>query len=419
MLQRISKILGLDLRYDNPVDDWDTKSIGKLIAPETFSSKKAFKLVNLVPELFFPVDFYADRISKLRFFIASQSGKEVKNTELNRLIENINPIWTFSDLAYQYVFSLLADGNAISYFQKPVNYDVLNVDSITRWDVLNPELISIDEYSGLSVLDATNVSDFIRAAKYNDSNRSRLLEKDQLFIQNYSAKKRNDSYVFSESALTPANKSIDILLAVYSARYNVYANNGAAGYLAQKTKNSTGNGIESFIDDGQNKRDEILNDINSRKGLTGKRHLWGISGVPIEFVKTIATISELMPFEETLEDAIKIAAIFQIPPVLVPRKDQSTYDNQANAEKNVWDNGLLSMANTFCQNFTKMVGLDKAKYKLMFDKSMIPALAENEIEREDLFSKRLDNYIKLNSISTTETDNTKILNKIISDYGRE
>ena len=51
---------------------------------------------------------------------------------------------------------------------------------------------------------------------------------------------------------------------------------------------------EAAIMDGS-KRDEIINDINERNGLTGSRNIWGISGIPIEFVKTLATINELMP----------------------------------------------------------------------------------------------------------------------------
>ena len=53
---------------------WDVKSIGKLVVPETLTHKNAFLLTNSVPELFFPVDFVADRVSKVRYYIADLSG---------------------------------------------------------------------------------------------------------------------------------------------------------------------------------------------------------------------------------------------------------------------------------------------------------------------------------------------------------
>jgi hypothetical protein len=70
----------------------------------------------------------------------------------------------------------------------------------------------------------------------------------------------------------------------------------------------------------------------------------------------------------------------------VPRKDQSTYDNQANAERNVWENGLLSMAQTVCDNLTKMFRIP-AGNKIFYDASNVSVLNQNESENEDLIQK--------------------------------
>ena len=192
-------------------------------------------------------------------------------------------------------------------------------------------------------------------------------------------------------------------------------NNGAAGYLAKKgTSGAAGEAMAAAIGE-DNKRDEILKDINSRNGVTGKRNLWGISGVPIEFVKTLATISELLPFEETLESSIKIASAFQIPPVLVPRKDQSTFDNQASAEKSVWENALLSQCQTVCDNLTKLFQLKKAKAKIMFDASNVSALVANEKDNEELIKLQLENISKMREIApNANIDN--MINDIIKKY---
>ncbi|WP_372934093.1 phage portal protein [Mariniphaga sediminis] len=401
---------------------YDVKSIGNLIVPEKLTDKNAFNLANSVSEIYFPVDFYADRISKLRFYIANKSGREVVNTELNRFItDRINPLYSFSDLVYQYVFSLLSDGNAINYLGVPSIYTGNpSTNNIERWDVLQPNLVSIDEYTNQSVLNIGSWNDMIRKAYYDGSgvSRSELTIKN-MAIHNYGMKKRSSSYVLSKSPLYNANKSIDVLLAVYSARYNVYANNGAAGYLSRKVSGSSGQNaaFEAAIMDGS-KRDEIIQDINERNGLTGRKNIWGISGIPIEFIKTLATIKDLMPMDETLENSIKIASVFQIPPVLVPRKDQSTYDNQENAERNVWENGLLSMAKTVSNNLTKMFGIDKVGSQIMFDTSNVSALTENKSEAEDLTMKQLQNVEKLKQINP-ELDITPIVNEIYSRYGTE
>lgn len=403
--------------YEND-SDYQIKNLGNLVVPEKLTSKNAYILANSVSEIHFPIDFYADRISKLRFFIANKSGREIVNSELNRLIsDEINPLFSFSDLVYNYVFSLLSDGNSYNYLTVPSIYRTITPSNIARWDVLQPNLIEISEQSNGSLLTISSLNDLIRKAYYLDGGITKTdLDVNKLFIHNVTSKRRAQSIILAESLLLKANKSIDTLLAVYSARYNVYANNGAAGYLAHKTTNNVGSDLEAAIS-GANKREQIINDIKERNGLVGKKNIFGISGVPIEFVKTLATINELMPLEETLENAIKIAAILQIPPVLVPRKDQSTYDNQENAERNVWENGLLSMANTVCQNLTKMFGFP-AGNQIMFDSSSVSALTENKADKEDLTAKKLSNLEKMQTLNP-EIDIKPIITEIYNGYGKE
>ena len=124
-------------------------------------------------------------------------------------------------------------------------------------------------------------------------------------------------------------------------------------------------------------REATLKDINDRNGITGNRNLWGISSVPIEFINTLADIQRLMPFEETLEDAIKIAATYQLPSVLVARKDQSTFDNQKEAERSVWENTMMSVVDTVASYFTKVWMLEGIQIKA--DYSTVSALNDNDV----------------------------------------
>jgi hypothetical protein len=130
---------------------------------------------------------------------------------------------------------------------------------------------------------------------------------------------------------------------VYSARYNVYKNNGAAGYLVKK--NVSENGVMAAVNPVD--RDAMLKDINDRNGLTGKKNLYGISSIPIEFINTLVSIKDLVPFEETISDAIQVAGVYQIPANLIPRPEQAKYENQLESEKAAWENSIKSMVNVF------------------------------------------------------------------------
>lgn len=396
-------------------DNWEIKSLGNIVVPEKFTSEKAFVLANCIPELYFPCDFYADRISKLRPYIATPAGREIANTELNRFIDNrINPLFTFSDLLYAYVFSLLSDGNSHNYLTVPSIYKDISPSTIERWDVLQPNLVTIEEHSNISILNISNMNELVKRVYYNDSGIGRgELNKDNYYIQNLASKRRANSRILTDGLLHKSQQAIDILLSVYSARYNVYANNGAAGYLARKGANNES--LEASVMGMGHKREDIVKDILQRDGLTGKRNIWGISGVPIEFVKTLATISELMPLEETLELSIKISAPFQIPSGLIPRKDHSTFDNQSENEQSVWENGLISMADTVAANLTKMFRFKNAK--IMFDYSDVSALAINETKEEQLITAKLTNIEKLKAMNPDLDISTAAKNIYKTKYG--
>ena len=126
-----------------------------------------------------------------------------------------------------------------------------------------------------------------------------------------------------------------------------------------------------------------------------------------------------MPFDETFEDSIKIAAVFQLPSDLVPRKDNSTFDNQIGAERSVWENGIMSMVGTACENLTAQLRLNKVGVKIKADYSSVSCLKSNESAAEDLTTKRLANLMTINQMYPTNTEVQKEIDKILSSYGQK
>lgn len=409
----LEKLLGKDTKPLNIYEDsyltTEITKVGTLEIPDKLCDDNAFTLANTVSELYQPIDFLADRASKLRFYIADKNGNEVTNTELNRFITNINPLYSFADMFYQSIFSYLADGNILHYVTVPTSYKNVSVNNISRIDILQPNMIELREYTNLSMLTIQKMNDFIRELKYCDTTaQSTVLNPLRLSVYNYDLTRKENSNVLAKSPLFKSYRSINNLLATYSARYNVYVNNGSAGWLSKKTSSA---GMESIIGD----RNEIVKDIQNRNGLTGNRQLWGISSTPIEFVNTLIDIQKLMPFEETLEDSIKIAATFQIPANLVPRKDQSTFNNQLEAERSVWENTLMSLVDSTCSYFTKSFTLDKSGYQIKADYSTVSALKENQSVQEDVTAKQIAN-LKLMKELNPELDITQQINKLSERY---
>ena len=118
--------------------------------------------------------------------------------------------------------------------------------------------------------------------------------------------------------------------------------------------------------------------------------------------------------QHALENSIKISSVFQIPAGLVPRKDQSTYNNQEADERKVWENAILSILDSVNKNFTHNFGLDKVGYKIMDDISNVTALVENESSNQDLIAKKLANLEKMKQLNP-EFDINPELDKIYNN----
>ena len=126
-------------------------------------------------------------------------------------------------------------------------------------------------------------------------------------------------FMKSQSRLMSQMKPISNLIAVYEARNVIYVKRGGLGFLINMKQDESGP-----IAMTDNEKKEILQQHFGKFGVGKDQLPYGLSDIPLSFVRTNLTIAELQPFEETLADAISISGAYGIPAVLVPRKDQST-----------------------------------------------------------------------------------------------
>ena len=173
----------------------------------------------------------------------------------------------------------------------------------------------------------------------------------------------------AQSRLLAVKKPIANLLAVYEARNVIYLKRGALGFIVAQKEDPTGT---VALEPGE--KEELRDTINANYGVGDGKSPYGVTDIPINFVRTNLSITELQPFDETLEDAIKIASVFGIPAVLVPRKDQSTFSNQDTAEKSVYTSVIIPAAKRFCEALTTFLGLEQKGLYLDCDFSDVACL---------------------------------------------
>lgn len=384
---------GMWLQYFNQINALSNNELIK------FNKNNAYHLACSVAEIFFPIDAIADRCSGVKYVLKyTKTGEIYEPTgNLKRLIESPNPFDKLSDIVYKLVFTELADGNSYGYTKTPKSIVNPTIDNISNIWVLDPSMTNPKLFK--EIPNPFLIKDKGELISHYDTF---FFIKHQIepryILHRTSLGIGNDCK--GVTPLTRAERNINNILAVYQARYNVYAKNGNGGILS-KAPSGQNSSIQEAID--PTTRDSILKDLQDRNGLTGNKNFIGLSSVPLQFIKTLGTIQELQPFDETLENAVKIAGIYGVKSDLVPQKDNSTFANQKDAELGLWQNTIIPYAIDKAKDLGKLLYLpDGIEFEADF--SGIEILQEDKktaLESDGLLIDNLDK-LKGNQVDVSQ-----------------
>lgn len=333
-----------------------------------------------IPEVFWPIDYIAKRISESHFDIKRIKDDSIvmcDRTGAAQIINQPNPITTWRELLYQHFVYKFATGNA--YLRAVIAESLSDDQSIFRWcsnywalPADKVEIVPCRSRGNVPLFGIAELDEIIEGYRLHVGDySSRIIPPRQIWHDKDCIPMRIGTrpYLESESRLKSVKRNIANLIAVYEARNVIYRKRGAVGFLVSQKEDESG----TVALDPEEKK-ELRKELDKNYGIGEGQSPYGITDVPVSFVRTNLSISELQPFEETLEDAVKIAAIFGIPSVLVPRKDQSTFSNQDAAEKSVYTSVIIPAAKRFCRDLTHFLGLDRNGYYIDCDFSDVACL---------------------------------------------
>ncbi len=371
-------------RYQNILSMLD-----RLIHPSVVGNN-FIEMFKTIPEVFWPIDFIAKRISEAHFDL-----KRVKDDSIvwcNRLgadtiLKQPNPIMTWREIVYQHFVYKLATGNAFfrSSMADSVGPDAIKFQWCSNYWSLPAHLVEVKpmEYSyGVPMFGIANIDELIKGYTLDLGAYSGLtIPYWQIWHDRDGIPEliRGKGYLKADSRLLSVKKPIANLIAVYEARNVIFLKRGALGFIVAQKVDPTGTvALEP------SEKEELRKEFNSKYGLEEGKSPFAITDIPVNFIKTSSSIAEMQPFDETLEDAIKIASVFGIPSVLVPRKDQSTFSNQDSAEKSVYTSVIIPAAKRFCEAITTFLGLEQKGLYLDCDFSDVACLQVGLKEREEV-----------------------------------
>lgn len=357
-----------------------------------YASNNFLELFRSVPEVFWPIDFIASRIAGANFVVKRSTDDSVVwrfSHPVNGILNNPNCLMGWYEFIYNHFVYKLATGNA---FVRAAMGDHLAPDALkwkycdTYWNLPSDKVVIERTHSSTIPLfgcTPDGLDELIAGYKLNYAGNNDLIPSWQIWHDRDGLPSYTGVHGFlkSMSRLAPLRKPIGNLIAVYEARNIIYKKRGGVGYIISNVQDKTGTVALT-----KDEKKELVKELTDTYGLGEGQYPFGVSSFPLGFVRTNLSITELQPFDETLADAIAIAGAFGIPSVLVPRKDQSTFSNQATAEKAVYSSVVIPLAKRFCKDFTTFLCMEQGgtKYYLDCDFSDVDCLQEGLKEAEEV-----------------------------------
>lgn len=339
------------------------------------------ELFGSIAEIFAPVHAIAGRVvsGSFQFRKTTKSATTItSNADLNNFLTKPNPFQNFYELLYEAVVYELVTGKNYMYFNTPSTMARMDYKNVFATWNLPADRITLKTPDKIKIFSATKVSDVIQAYVLDKGGQDELeFRTDNVMMRRQINLNWKDRKVKGRSPLLSAEKAIANLIAVYQARNVVYVKRGAMGMWVSRKKDDSGM-IALSSTEKKALREEVDKDygLTKGKGGTGK-HTVGVTDAPADFVKTSMSLQELMPFEETSADAAAIYGVLEVPYELAPKPKGETYSNQMNAEKGLYQNRAIPIANSWCQSITNSLNLAEAGIEMFVSFKHIEVLQED------------------------------------------
>lgn len=335
-------------------------------------------------EVFTPVDHIARRVSNLKFVpVDLVSGQLKEDKSLTALLTRPNALQTFQAFIYEAIAFELVTGKNFTYAYVT---DTLkkNYKTISKLENLSPDLVSLKMNGRISKKTAVKLGDYIAGFMY--SSYGELPVDNVSYSRNESLKATDKDQILGISPLYAARKSIEILEAVYEARFVIYDKRGAIGFLSSGAKDDTG-AVALTPDE----KKAALQELHNLHGLKRSKSPIGVIQAPVTYTKIASDIKDLLPHEETKLDATEIANVLRVPRELYALEG-ATYENQKEAEKRFYTSVIIPMAERKAAELTNFLGLEAAGIKLIIDASGVDVLQADKKLKAEVDAKNISTY---------------------------
>lgn len=395
----------------------------------SYTQSNLIQLFGTMSEIFAPINEIASRAQTARYVLKRLDNDDpiFDNKEVNKLLEQPNPLQNFGELMYEAICYELVTGEEFMLFNQPSTYPRFDYKYITSIYNLPANLTEPELFEKIKLFSSTEMSDIVKQYILSKGTEDEQEFKTERVLHrrmtNLDWKGRK---IAGRSPLLSDEKAIRNLIAVYEARGMIFIKRGSLGMWVSRKKDDSG-----VVPLTKSEKKAAAADMNEDYGVVGKNKMpFGITGAPIDFVKSTMSLAEMLPFEETYADAAAIYGSLRVPFELAPKRDKVTIGSQQIAERTLYHNVVIPLVRSYCQSITSKLNFNAIGAYLDADFSQVDVLQENKKERavvDNINTKTMERQF-LSGIKTLnqwlnynddEASTNPLYNKLIYDMTPE
>lgn len=323
------------------------------------------------------------------------NDKSDKYKQISKLLKNPNPLQSWTEFQLQLDTYRQLDGEVFVLASVPVGSTIQ--ESSALW-VVRRKYIEI-ELTGKLFLQ--NDIDGIVKKYYLliDSDRIEINKDDILHI-----KDTHQNLNFSpldirgRSRIQGLGDCIRNIVQANEAIYAINKDRGAFGILSNVSKDAIGS-----IPLTKEEKDRIDKEYLSGYGLSRRQKKIMLTDASLSWQSMSFNVKDLMLFEGIKSNIQQLADALMYPYNLLSGGSETSFNNQDNSEKRLYQDNIIPVSNIYSEKFTEFFQLDRDR--IYIDFSHIEVLKESEKERADTLLKMstaLDKLYKSGIISREE-----------------
>lgn len=353
-----------------------------------YSAANMIAIFESIPEVFAPIDAIATRVMNGRFSLRRTKTDEIvlDNDRWNKFIQRPNWRQSFKRFGYNAIVYKYTTGNRYFYKSIPEGLPRKFANVTSAW-MLPPQYTDpIVKGNRTKIYKATEAGDVVQWYQCTWDGYDKFLPDVVRHDATFDFGNDISNNLKGIGVQRVCEMPMSNLIAVYQARNAIYVKRGALGAIVNKKEDESGS-VTLTPDEKKNLRDEFQGTF----GVTGGRDLFGITDVPVDFIRFGMSIEELQPFEETYADAAAIYGALGVPRSFIPTKDGPTYTNGPADERKLYQDVCIPDGEELAILLTDFLDLEAEGLYITVSYDHIAALQDDKDKQATTDKTNMEN----------------------------